>query len=89
MQNETEKKQSIGAWDKSTKTSKTYISFTIEGKLYTMWKNDYKVNLKSELEVRMLHEKVDFILHHQGEHLHELQSQILELNQLLVKQIVK
>lgn len=52
-------------------------------------KNDYKVNLKSELEVRMLHEKVDFILHHQGEHLHELQSQILELNQLLVKQIVK
>jgi hypothetical protein len=43
MQNETEKKSSIGAWDKSTKTSKTYISFTIEGKLYTMWKNDYKV----------------------------------------------
>jgi hypothetical protein len=43
MQNETEKKQSIGAWDKSTKNSKTYISFTIEGKLYTMWKNEFKV----------------------------------------------
>jgi uncharacterized membrane protein len=52
-------------------------------------KNDYKVNLKSEMEIRMLHEKVDFILHHQGEHLHELQSQILELNQLLVKQLGK
>ena len=43
MQNETEKKQSIGAWDKITKNSKTYISFTIDGKLYTMWKNEYKV----------------------------------------------
>jgi hypothetical protein len=43
MQNETEKKQSIGAWDKTTKNSKTYISFTIEGKLYTMWKNEFKV----------------------------------------------
>jgi hypothetical protein len=43
MQNETEKKQSIGAWDKTTKNSKTYISFSIEGKLYTMWKNEYKV----------------------------------------------
>jgi len=43
MQNETEKKQSIGAWDKTTKNSKAYISFTIEGKLYTMWKNEYKV----------------------------------------------
>ena len=43
MQNETEKKQSIGAWDKTTKNSKAYISFTIDGKLYTMWKNEYKV----------------------------------------------
>jgi len=43
MQNENEKKQSIGAWDKTTKNSKSYISFTIEGKLYTMWKNEYKV----------------------------------------------
>jgi hypothetical protein len=43
MQNEIEKKQSIGAWDKTSKNSKTYISFSIEGKLYTMWKNEYKV----------------------------------------------
>jgi len=43
MQNETEKKQSIGAWDKTTKNSKAYISFTIDNKLYTMWKNEYKV----------------------------------------------
>ena len=39
----TEKKQSIGAWDKTTKNCKAYISFTIDGKLYTMWKNEYKV----------------------------------------------
>jgi hypothetical protein len=43
MQNETEKKQSIGAWDKTTKNSKAYISFTIDGKLYTMWKNEFKL----------------------------------------------
>ena len=43
MQNETEKKQSIGAWEKTSKNSKTYFSFTIEGKLYTMWKNEFKV----------------------------------------------
>jgi hypothetical protein len=43
MQNETEKKQSIGAWEKTTKNSKAYISFTIDGKLYTMWKNEFKL----------------------------------------------
>lgn len=42
-------------------------------------KNDYKINLKAELEIRMLHDKIDFILNHQGEHLHELAEQQLEL----------
>ena len=42
MQNETEKKPSIGAWEKTTKNSKAYFSFTIDKKLYTMWKNEFK-----------------------------------------------
>lgn len=42
-------------------------------------KNDYKINLKAELEIRMLHEKIDFVIKHQGEHLHELQKQQLEI----------
>lgn len=49
-------------------------------------KNDYKINLKAELEIRMLHEKIDFILNHQGQHLHELQKQQLEIMEELTKQ---
>jgi hypothetical protein len=48
-------------------------------------KNDYKINLKAELEIRMLHEKIDFILNHQGEHLHELERQQLEILEELGK----
>jgi uncharacterized membrane protein len=48
-------------------------------------KNDYKINLKAELEIRMLHEKIDFILNHQGEHLHELERQQLEILEELSK----
>lgn len=48
-------------------------------------KNDYKINLKAELEIRMLHEKIDFILNHQGQHLHELQKQQLEILEELAR----
>ena len=48
-------------------------------------KNDYKINLKAELEIRMLHDKIDFILNHQGEHLHELERQQLEILEELGK----
>ncbi|MES2656375.1 MAG: DUF1003 domain-containing protein [Bacteroidota bacterium] len=48
-------------------------------------KNDYKINLKAELEIRMLHEKIDFILNHQGQHLHELQRQQLEIMEEFAK----
>jgi uncharacterized membrane protein len=37
-------------------------------------KNDYMVNLKSELEIRMLHEKIDHLLITQEENLQELQK---------------
>lgn len=41
--------------------------------------NDYKVNLKAELEIRHLHEKVDFILHQQSTRLLEVQQVQLEI----------
>jgi len=41
--------------------------------------HDYQVNLKAELEIRHLHEKVDHLLSHQWERLVELQELQLEL----------
>ncbi|MES2811015.1 MAG: DUF1003 domain-containing protein [Bacteroidota bacterium] len=37
-------------------------------------KNDYMINLKSELEIRMLHEKIDHLIMHQEEALLEMQK---------------
>jgi uncharacterized membrane protein len=41
--------------------------------------HDYKVNLKAELEIRNLHEKIDHLLSHQWERLVEIQEIQLEL----------
>jgi uncharacterized membrane protein len=41
--------------------------------------HDYKVNLKAELEIRHLHEKIDHLLSHQWERLVEIQEIQLEL----------
>ena len=41
--------------------------------------NDYRVNLKSELEIRLLHEKIDHQLAHQWERLAELQQIQIDL----------
>jgi uncharacterized membrane protein len=41
--------------------------------------HDYKVNLKAELEIRHLHEKLDHLLSHQWERLIEIQEVQLEL----------
>ena len=41
--------------------------------------HDYRVNLKAELEIRQLHEKVDHLLSHQWERLVEIQEVQLEL----------
>ena len=47
-------------------------------------KRDYKVNLKSELEIRMLHEKVDHLIMHQQQELLEIQNIQMEmLNDIL------
>jgi uncharacterized membrane protein len=41
--------------------------------------NDYRVNLKAELEIRQLHEKLDHLLQHQWQRLMEIQQIQIEL----------
>lgn len=41
--------------------------------------NDYRVNLKAELEIRHLHEKIDHLLTHQWERLAEIQATQINL----------
>lgn len=49
-------------------------------------RNDYKVNLKSEMEIRMLHEKVDHLIINQQQKLMEVQQvQIDMLNDIIKK----
>lgn len=51
-------------------------------------KQDYMINLKSELEIRLLHEKIDhLILDQQQELIHFQQQQIKKLDQLLETKI--
>ncbi|RDI13379.1 DUF1003 domain-containing protein [Flavobacterium sp. AG291] len=48
--------------------------------------NDYMVNLKSELEIRMLHEKIDHLIMHQEQSLIEIQQiQIDMMNDILAR----
>jgi uncharacterized membrane protein len=47
-------------------------------------RNDYMVNLKSELEIRMLHEKLDHLILHQEQNLIEIQQvQVDMMNDIL------
>lgn len=46
--------------------------------------NDYRVNLKAELEIRNLHEKIDHMLTHQWQRLAEIQSIQIELMEELL-----
>jgi uncharacterized membrane protein len=48
--------------------------------------SDYRVNLKAELEIRHVHEKLDHLLQHQWQRLIEIQqSQIELMNELSTK----
>lgn len=47
--------------------------------------NDYKVNLKAELEIRHLHDKVDYLLHQQATRLMEVQQIQIELLKEMAK----
>jgi uncharacterized membrane protein len=49
-------------------------------------KKDYMINLKSELEIRMLHEKLDHLIMHQQEELIKIQKvQIEMMNDILTR----
>ena len=41
---------------------------------------DYKVNLKSEIDIRMMNEKIDKLISHQWQRLLEIQEMQLELS---------
>ena len=51
--------------------------------------HDYKVNLKSELEVRLLNEKLDFLLIKQWQRLMEIQSLQTEIMEEILKREIK
>jgi uncharacterized membrane protein len=49
--------------------------------------NDYMVNLKSELEIRMLHEKIDHLVLHQEQSLIEIQRVQIEMMNDILKRM--
>jgi uncharacterized membrane protein len=50
-------------------------------------KQDYMVNLKSELEIRMLHEKIDHLIIHQQQELLNIQQVQVEMMVDIMKQL--
>ena len=49
--------------------------------------HDYKVNLKAEVEIRLLHEKIDHMLLHQNKRLLEIQKVQIEMMEHISKMI--
>lgn len=52
-------------------------------------KNDYMVNLKSELEIRTLHEKLDHLILHQEQSLIEIQKVQIDMMNDILKRVDK
>ncbi|MFZ6010818.1 MAG: DUF1003 domain-containing protein [Bacteroidota bacterium] len=50
-------------------------------------KKDYMINLKSELEIRMLHEKLDHLIIHQQHELIEIQKDQIEMMNEILKEV--
>jgi uncharacterized membrane protein len=50
-------------------------------------RNDYMVNLKSELEIRMLHEKIDHLMLHQQQELIEVQKVQMDMMSDILNQL--
>jgi uncharacterized membrane protein len=48
-------------------------------------KKDYMINLKSELEIRVLHEKIDHLIMHQQQELLEIQKVQIEMMEEILK----
>lgn len=51
--------------------------------------HDYKINLKAELEIRLLHEKIDHLVVHQNKRLLEIQEIQTDYLEDLVNEIKK
>ncbi|RMA57933.1 DUF1003 domain-containing protein [Ulvibacter antarcticus] len=51
--------------------------------------DDYMINLKSELEIRILHEKIDHLIMHQQEELLTIQQVQVEMMEDIMKQLKK
>jgi uncharacterized membrane protein len=52
-------------------------------------RKDYMINLKSELELRMLHEKIDHLITNQQQELIEIQKVQIEMLNDIIKQVEK
>lgn len=52
-------------------------------------KKDYMVNLKSELEIRILHEKIDHLIMHQQQELIEIQKVQIDMMSDILKKVQK
>jgi len=52
-------------------------------------KKDYMINLKSELEIRILHEKLDHLIMHQQQELLEIQKVQIEMMNELLERVSK
>jgi uncharacterized membrane protein len=50
-------------------------------------KQDYMINLKSELEIRMLHEKLDHLIIHQQQELLNIQQVQVEMMEDIMKRL--
>lgn len=51
--------------------------------------HDYKINLKSELEIQILHEKMDHLITHQNERMIELQELQIEFMEDIANKVYK
>ncbi|CAD0009444.1 MULTISPECIES: DUF1003 domain-containing protein [Flavobacterium] len=60
-----------------------------EEKDRTRAKKDYMINLKSELEIRMIHDKIDHLIMHQQQELIEIQKVQIEMMNDILDQIKK
>jgi uncharacterized membrane protein len=61
----------------------------VEAKDRTRSEHDYKINLKSELEIQLLHKKIDHLLIHQNKHLLEMQRIQAEMMETISRSFVE
>jgi uncharacterized membrane protein len=52
-------------------------------------KKDYMINLKSELEIRILHEKIDHLMNHQQHELIQIQKVQIEMMQDILERVTE